>query len=218
MWDLPGSRIEPTSSALAGRFFTTEPPGKPSGNYLFPKPFFTFICPTSHVGSWFRHQKLNWHPLHWKLRVLMTGPSGKSLQSFFSTLLYFLLFCNFWTYQQKLSCWGWGIVLQPQLHPGTWSINSSGTVAKEGKGRHSSGRWNSLTKRQRRNEPGMLGDESGCHQGSLGEESGRWSWTGRAGWVGRMCVCVLCRFSHVQVFATVWTVTHQSPLSMEFPR
>ena len=33
-----------------------------------------------------------------------------------------------------------------------------------------------------------------------------------------MCVCVLCRFSHVQVFATVWTVTHQSPLSMGFSR
>ena len=30
MWDLPGSEIEPVSPALAGRFFTTEPPGKPS--------------------------------------------------------------------------------------------------------------------------------------------------------------------------------------------
>ena len=29
------------------------------------------------------------------------------------------------------------------------------------------------SKRQRRNEPGMLGDESGWHWGSLGEESGR---------------------------------------------
>ena len=29
MWDHPGSGIEPGSSALAGRFFTTEPPGKP---------------------------------------------------------------------------------------------------------------------------------------------------------------------------------------------
>ena len=27
MWDLPGSGIKPTSPALAGRFFTTEPPG-----------------------------------------------------------------------------------------------------------------------------------------------------------------------------------------------
>ena len=29
MWTLPGSGIEPVSPALAGRFFTTEPPGKP---------------------------------------------------------------------------------------------------------------------------------------------------------------------------------------------
>ena len=27
--DLPGPRMEPASPALAGRFFTTEPPGKP---------------------------------------------------------------------------------------------------------------------------------------------------------------------------------------------
>ena len=30
MWDLPGPGMEPVSPALAGRFFTTEPPGKPS--------------------------------------------------------------------------------------------------------------------------------------------------------------------------------------------
>ena len=29
MWDLPGSEIESVSPALAGRFFTTELPGKP---------------------------------------------------------------------------------------------------------------------------------------------------------------------------------------------
>ena len=29
MWDLPRSGIEPMSLALAGRFFPTEPPGKP---------------------------------------------------------------------------------------------------------------------------------------------------------------------------------------------
>ena len=28
MWDPPGSGIKPVSPALAGRFFTTEPPGK----------------------------------------------------------------------------------------------------------------------------------------------------------------------------------------------
>ena len=29
MWDLPGPGVEPMSPALAGRFFTTQPPGKP---------------------------------------------------------------------------------------------------------------------------------------------------------------------------------------------
>ena len=30
MWDLPGSGIEPVSRALAGGFFTTQPPGQPN--------------------------------------------------------------------------------------------------------------------------------------------------------------------------------------------
>ena len=29
MWDLPGSETQSMSFALAGRFFTTEPPGNP---------------------------------------------------------------------------------------------------------------------------------------------------------------------------------------------
>ena len=32
------------------------------------------------------------------------------------------------------------------------------------------------------------------------------------------CVCVLSRFSRVQLFATPWTVAHQAPLSVGFPR
>ena len=30
VWDLPRSQMEPKSPALAGRFFSTEPPGKSS--------------------------------------------------------------------------------------------------------------------------------------------------------------------------------------------
>ena len=33
-----------------------------------------------------------------------------------------------------------------------------------------------------------------------------------------MCACMLSRFSHVQLFATLWTVAHQALLSMEFSR
>ena len=31
-----------------------------------------------------------------------------------------------------------------------------------------------------------------------------------------VCVCLLSCFSHVQLFATLWTVAHQAPLSMGF--
>ena len=33
-----------------------------------------------------------------------------------------------------------------------------------------------------------------------------------------ICACMLSRFSHVQLFATFWTVTCQAPLSMGFSR
>ena len=33
-----------------------------------------------------------------------------------------------------------------------------------------------------------------------------------------MCVCVLSCFSRVRLFATLWTVAHQAPLSMVFSR
>ena len=33
MWDLPGPGLEPVSPALAGGFFTTAPPGKPSNTF-----------------------------------------------------------------------------------------------------------------------------------------------------------------------------------------
>ena len=39
MWDLPRSRIEPLSPALAGGFFTTEPPGKPGFVILTDVPY-----------------------------------------------------------------------------------------------------------------------------------------------------------------------------------
>ena len=35
MWDILGPGIEPVSPELAGRFFTTEPPGKPQNMVCF---------------------------------------------------------------------------------------------------------------------------------------------------------------------------------------
>ena len=41
-----------------------------------------YFLPCGPVGSQIPDQGLNWHPLHWKLRVLATGPLGKSLRVF----------------------------------------------------------------------------------------------------------------------------------------
>ena len=41
MWDLPRPGLEPVSPALAGRFSTTAPPGKPSTLVFF---FFSALC------------------------------------------------------------------------------------------------------------------------------------------------------------------------------
>ena len=37
-------------------------------------------------------------------------------------------------------------------------------------------------------------------------------------WCGCQCVCVLSYFSCIRLFATLWTVPHQAPLSMGFSR
>ena len=55
----------------AGRFFTTEPAGKPL------KSLFFFFLAAWHVGSSFPNQGLNMQPLHWKCSILTTGPPGK---------------------------------------------------------------------------------------------------------------------------------------------
>ena len=54
---------------------------------------------------------------------------------------------------------------------------------------------------------------------------GYWEREGRLNWEMGIdmytlcvCVCVLSRFSHVQLCGTQWTVAHQAPLSMEFSR
>ena len=73
MWDLPRPGLEPVSSALAGRFSTTAPPGKPCMAFFWP-----------HSTQNFPNQGLNPCSLHWKCRVLTAGPRGKSLYGFFN--------------------------------------------------------------------------------------------------------------------------------------
>ena len=51
MWDLPRPGLEPVSPALAGRFSTTAPPGKPSPE-LF-EDLFKIVFITSHSSTYF---------------------------------------------------------------------------------------------------------------------------------------------------------------------
>ena len=44
MWDPPRPGLEPASPALAGRFSTTGPPGKPQGRGSFGKNFTRILC------------------------------------------------------------------------------------------------------------------------------------------------------------------------------
>ena len=46
MWDLPRPGLEPVSPALAGRFSTTAPPGKPKSKYFY----LGSLCPRSESG------------------------------------------------------------------------------------------------------------------------------------------------------------------------
>ena len=51
----------------------------------------------------------------------------------------------------------------------------------------------------------------------------QWCWHGgslSASWAYLVSVacCVLSRLSHVRFFVTLWTIAHQAPLSMGFPR
>ena len=47
MWDFPRPRIEPTSPALSGGVFTTEPPGKPNVELLI----FNYTLPCNDIMS-----------------------------------------------------------------------------------------------------------------------------------------------------------------------
>ena len=49
MWDLPRPGLEPASPALAGRFSTTAPPGKPTPNFFILSQFDAF--PSEHLPN-----------------------------------------------------------------------------------------------------------------------------------------------------------------------
>ncbi|KAJ8785852.1 hypothetical protein J1605_006812 [Eschrichtius robustus] len=110
MWDLPRPGLEPMSPALAGRFSTTAPPGKPQGGYCslrctgFSLRWFLLLWSTgsrhhrlqtrrlSNCGSWAQLLRGMWdlprpglEPVSPALagRFSTTAPPGKPQRSFF---------------------------------------------------------------------------------------------------------------------------------------
>ena len=95
MWDPPRPGLEPVSPALAGRLWTTAPPGKPKFHWflllflLLPSSaYFEFIC--SSLSSFLR----------WKLWLLNCDLSSFLIESFntitFTSKHDLAAFCNFW--------------------------------------------------------------------------------------------------------------------------
>ena len=66
-WDIPGPRIEPVSPALAGKFSTTRPPGKP------PKMHFMMTCKRMVVFM----KKVTWKSASLGLHAITFYPMGK---------------------------------------------------------------------------------------------------------------------------------------------
>ena len=65
---------------------------------------------------------------------------------------------------------------------------------------------------------GMEGYKAGCKRYRIAEGLGRWGWErlglGEAGYL--LLICLAC--VRVWLFATLWMVAHQAPLSLGFPR
>ena len=71
MWDVPRSGMEPTTPALAGGFFTTEPPGKPHDyTKLSLTPAHATLCPSSAAQQ-------SAHPLQARLATLLKPSSSQ---------------------------------------------------------------------------------------------------------------------------------------------
>ena len=80
MWDLPQLGIEPVSPALAGGFFTIEPPGKPSETIGLVKKFIQTFSPLLYL------QKQKVEP-SW-----ITGPNLLTLNVTYCMQINFFLF------------------------------------------------------------------------------------------------------------------------------
>ena len=90
MWDLPRPGLEPMSPALAGRFSTTAPPGKPDAqvlNFDIVQFLFTFVAYAFGVIS----KKLLPNPVSWSFSFMFSAKSFMVTVFMFRSLIHFEL-------------------------------------------------------------------------------------------------------------------------------
>ena len=89
MWDLPRPGLEPTSPALAGRFSTTAPPGKPLTSYIlfYPIQFFSEEAILDFNGV-SKGSRCKWHLLSCILVYKAFLPLSSETKDNFHSFLY----------------------------------------------------------------------------------------------------------------------------------
>ena len=91
MWDLPRPGLEPVSPALAGRFSTTAPPGKPDPLYFWP--CFLLLIDLSRVymseAEWMSVALFDW----WVMRTGISEFLASLLSLILKTIIFMWFYC-----------------------------------------------------------------------------------------------------------------------------
>jgi len=134
MWDLPQSGIKPMSLALAGRFLTTEPPGKPQHRVLWKAVSSQSSSnevdyePLPSPIVWWWEQKTKSHSCIWTL--LLSFPN---LFQFCSKLKKDYIFCveGKFTYAFQLDSWWHKLQTLGSLGSVSWDLRGRKKTKKE---------------------------------------------------------------------------------------
>ena len=80
--DLPDTGVEPTTSALAGEFFTSEPPGKPKSKYMW-----VLISYEPGISLYSQHDRTNHHAF-WSIKLIPLSKTKilNQLQLYFTVI------------------------------------------------------------------------------------------------------------------------------------
>ena len=125
MWDLPRPGLEPVSPALAGRFSTIAPPGKPWTHFKLCSFFFLewsfFSCLLS--------GKLLWNYLYSFTPFLGVTIPGQPFRTFLTLRINSFLFCTLY-----IVCWSWVLyfICTASFSPGLWLFEARNEVSHVG--------------------------------------------------------------------------------------